>query len=145
MTTLKALCREVSKENVVKGHLRVTGVLSEMPEQTALCIFRVEQEALSNAVKHSEARDVHVHVSASRGRLVLRVKDQGRGFDPLTSETKGIGLLTMRERVELGGGRLTSNAAVTRGTTIEATLPLDHRSMLPLEREMAAESSQGRR
>ena len=141
--TLEALCRDVSKENAVKVHFHAKGVGSDVPEEVALCVFRVAQEALRNALKHSAAPDIQVHLNGSRARLVLRVKDQGRGFDPLTSETTGIGLLTMRERVELGGGQLTIDAAEAHGTTIEAIMPLNRTSSRPVERAIAADAGRG--
>jgi signal transduction histidine kinase len=139
VTTLEALCRDVSKDSAIKVHFHAKGVGSHVPEQVALCIFRVAQEALRNAVKHSAARDIHVRLSGSREQLVLRVKDEGVGFDPLASEATGIGLLTMRERVELGGGQLTIDAAAARGTTIEAVVPLAT-PPAALERQKAVDS-----
>ena len=123
VNTLEAMCREVSKEKSVRVHFNAEGI-ANVPQQIALCVFRVAQEALQNAVKHSAARDVDVRLLATRSRLTLRVNDKGRGFDPLASEAIGIGLLTMRERVELSGGQLTVQAAEGRGTRIEAVLPL---------------------
>jgi signal transduction histidine kinase len=126
--TLGGLCRDVSKENSVKVHFQPDGIPSDVPERIALCVFRVAQEALQNAVKHSAAREIDVRLTATASRLMLRVKDKGRGFDPLTSQATGIGLLTMQERVELSGGQLTIKAAEARGTTIEAMLPLTENS-----------------
>jgi signal transduction histidine kinase len=71
------------------------------------------------------------------------VKAQGSGFDSLTSQTTGIGLLTMRERVELAGGQLTIDAAEAHGTTIEAILPLDRASRMPVERAIVADAGRG--
>ena len=127
MNTLKGLCREVSKERTLHIDFNAYGV-TDVPEETALCVFRVAQEALQNAVKHSDARDVSMDLAGTASRLTLRVTDHGRGFDPLASEAIGIGLLTMRERVELSGGQLTIRAEEGRGTTIEAILPLREHS-----------------
>ena len=127
VNTLKGLCREVSKERTLHIDFNAYGV-TDVPEEAALCVFRVAQEALQNAVKHSDARDVSLDLAGTASRLTLRVTDHGRGFDPLASEAIGIGLLTMRERVELSGGQLTIRAEEGRGTTIEAILPLREHS-----------------
>ncbi len=124
VNTLDALCRDVSTQNSLQVRFRAEGVPRDVPERIALCVFRVAQEALQNAVKHSAAREIDVSLIGTASQLTLRVNDTGRGFDPLASVAVGIGLLTMRERVELSGGQLTIRAADARGTTIEAILPL---------------------
>jgi signal transduction histidine kinase len=124
VNTLDALCRDVSTQNSLQVRFRTEGVPPDVPERIAVCVFHVAQEALQNAVKHSAARDIDVSLIGTASQLTLRVTDTGRGFDPLASVAVGIGLLTMRERVELSGGQLTIRAADARGTTIEAILPL---------------------
>jgi signal transduction histidine kinase len=124
VSTLESLCRTVSKEGDVNVHFESLDVPSDVPERHALCVYRVAQEALQNARKHSGVRDIAVRLSAAAGTLTLRLSDQGRGFDPLRSDVAGIGLLTMRERVELIGGEFRIDTAPGTGTTIEATLPL---------------------
>jgi two-component system sensor histidine kinase DegS len=89
----------------------------------ALCIFRVTQEALKNGVTHSGARQIAVRLAGTPSELTLRIVDDGNGFDPLSSQSPGLGLLTMRERVELEGGYLRIATAPGRGTTIEAIVP----------------------
>ena len=94
-----------------------------MAEDSALCIFRVAQEALQNAVKHSGARHIDVHLTGAPSQLTLRVVDDGGGFDPL-APAAGLGLLTMRERVELLGGSLRIETGRSTGTRVEATVPM---------------------
>jgi PAS domain S-box-containing protein len=122
--TIRALCRDVSSESGVHVRFHADGVPSEVAEAAALCIFRVTQESLQNAVKHSAARLVDVLLTGTMSQLTLRVADDGTGFDPQPSPSSGIGLLTMRERVELVGGLLKIETAPARGTTVEATVPL---------------------
>ena len=121
---LEALCRDVSKESGVHVRFESNGIPSDVPERTALCVFRVTQEALQNAAKHSGALEIDVQLSATPSQLALRVSDTGHGFDPLASDAAGIGLLTMRERVELSEGRLLIETSPASGTTIEAVLPI---------------------
>ena len=124
LQTLESLCRDVSREGNVGVTFESRDIPSAIAEDTALCLFRVAQEALQNAVKHSQARRVTVTLNRCAGKLVLRIADDGKGFDMLASQQSGLGLLTMRERVELCGGILTIERATNHGTAIEATVPL---------------------
>lgn len=96
-----------------------------LPRSTALVLYRVVQEALQNAVKHSGAPRVMVSFRATPDELVLRVADAGRGFAPeLVEEPRGLGLAGMRERLRLVGGGLRLESAPGEGTIVEAWLPL---------------------
>jgi signal transduction histidine kinase len=122
--TLRALCSEVSDASHAQVRFHSDGLPSEVSEDAALSMVRVAQESLRNALKHSEARIIDVLLRATASQLTLRVTDDGGGFDSVASQLTGIGLLTMRERVELLGGRLIVTTAPGCGTTIEAIVPL---------------------
>jgi PAS domain S-box-containing protein len=122
--TLHALCRTLSADHGVPIACDYHGISVDVPEEPALCAFRLAQEALHNAVKHSKAHHIAVTVDEAAPSLIVRIVDDGVGFDPMVSQTAGIGLMTMRERVELLGGRLAIESAEGRGTTIEAEIPL---------------------
>lgn len=124
VATLEALCREISRESGARVSFSAHNVPAQVPEETALCVFRVTQEAVQNAVKHSGAEDIHVQLGFAGTHLNLRVSDTGSGFDLSASDRAGIGLVTMHERVELSGGSLKISAAKSTGTTVEATIPL---------------------
>lgn len=85
--------------------------------------YRVAQEALTNVVKHASARRVVLHLDATPGVLELRVADDGVGLDPAAA-TGGYGIVGMRERAELRGGRLTVGPGPDGGTTVELVVPL---------------------
>ena len=85
-------------------------------------VYRLVQESLTNVVKHADATAVHVRIVADEGRLVIEVRDDGRGFDP-EARTAGFGLAGMRERVYLAGGELEITPAEA-GTTVRCTLPV---------------------
>jgi signal transduction histidine kinase len=121
--TLGALCRDVSKQTRIRVRFRASEVPADVPERIALCIYRVTQEAVQNAVKHSGAREIGVELTGEAGALTLDIVDRGRGFDPSALGT-GLGLLSMRERVELNGGRFEIASTPGDGTRIEAMLPL---------------------
>jgi signal transduction histidine kinase len=89
-------------------------------------IYRLVQEALNNAVHHSEARRARVDVSEDGESLRVRVSDDGKGFDP-SVRTDGFGLTGMRERAELANGSFELRSAPGSGTTILAAIPAVYR------------------
>lgn len=95
-----------------------------LARDAALVLYRVMQEALQNAVRHSGAGRVEVSFRGDGSELVLRVADPGRGFDPERLQgTYGLGLAGMRERLRLVGGGLRIHSATRGGTIVEAWLP----------------------
>ncbi len=88
-------------------------------------IYRVIQEALANVMKHSSANRAHVRIHEANGMVLLSVRDEGQGF-ALENETGGFGLLGMRERLALVGGKITIESADGEGTTVRASIPVDH-------------------
>jgi signal transduction histidine kinase len=89
--------------------------------------YRLVQEAITNAVKHSGAEAIGVEVVETDGIVTITVRDEGSGFD-VDSRTAGFGLLGMRERVELVDGRVLIHSAPGDGTTVRAELPAVHRN-----------------
>jgi signal transduction histidine kinase len=99
-------------------------VLSPLPPEIGITLFRVLQEALQNAVKHSGAKQVQVQVLQEAGELRLFVRDSGRGFDiEEESRGRGLGLTSMRERMRLINGTIGIHTRPNGGTTIEARVP----------------------
>lgn len=124
VATMESLCRQVSRESGARVAFNAFDVPATVPEHVALCAFRVAQEALHNAVKHSGAEDINVQLRLTGGCLTLRISDTGNGFDLNAPNRAGIGLVTMHERVELSGGQLKISTARSAGTIIEARIPL---------------------
>jgi signal transduction histidine kinase len=90
--------------------------------ETAL--YRIAQEALTNVAKHARAQHVSVVVTRRHGSVTILVEDDGRGFGARGGEDDGLGLVGMRERVGLLGGRLAIESTEGSGTTIVAEVPL---------------------
>lgn len=107
----------------VDSTLRVDGTrISPMVGENA---YRILQEALANVAKHSKSLEARVRLTTSKQSLDIEVVDRGRGFDPNGLEGSGrLGILGMRERVELLGGRFHIESGDGRGTAIEVALPL---------------------
>jgi signal transduction histidine kinase len=99
-------------------------VPAKLPPDVTLCLFRIVQEALQNANKHSGARLVKVALHGRPGGLTLTVADDGAGFDVEAAWGKGLGLLSMRERVEAIGGTMKIQSGPGAGTLLEVTVPL---------------------
>ena len=87
-------------------------------------VYRIVQEALTNVVKHAAAERVSIVVTRMPQRLIVMIEDDGSGFDPGAGPGEGLGLLGMRERVQLLDGLLTIEAQPGSGTTLVAELPL---------------------
>jgi signal transduction histidine kinase len=98
------------------------------PEATT-AIYRIVQEALANVLRHAQAEAVQIACAVDKGVLTIEIEDDGAGFDPRTvsrprASGQGLGLLGMRERLSLLGGRLAIDAAPGAGTRVTITLPL---------------------
>jgi signal transduction histidine kinase len=91
-----------------------------LPGEVETTLFRIAQEALTNVVKHAHARNVTVLLTRREGTAAVVIEDDGRGFDPEHVDSDGIGLVGMRERVALLGGRLRVESSPGSGTTISA-------------------------
>lgn len=94
-----------------------------LPPDVNLCVFRVVQEALSNAVRHGKAKRIRVLLHKEEDQLTLNVSDEGHGFDPAVA-SGGLGLLSMLERVRFMGGSVLVKSQVGHGTQVDAQLPL---------------------
>jgi two-component system CheB/CheR fusion protein len=109
----------------------VTYLTQNLPESwssdAATAIYRIAQEALRNVTKHAGKTHVKVVLAGEEGRLVLRVMDFGTGFDQeLEMPTPGLGMISMQERARMAGGKLTVQSALGQGTTVTATVPVEH-------------------
>jgi PAS domain S-box-containing protein len=106
-------------------------VRSNLPRDIGLCLFRVLQEALHNAAKHSGVKRIEAELHEVAGEIHLVVSDSGRGFDiEQALAGKGLGLTSMRERIRLINGTLTIDSKPMRGTTIHVRVPLESKHLL---------------
>jgi PAS domain S-box-containing protein len=121
-----SLCREVSDRQKVKIEFRSQDVPNDLSTEHSLCLFRVLQEALQNAIKHSGSRNLQVSFTGRTSEIELTVCDSGVGFDPEEAMKKGrgLGLTSIRERLKLVNGILSIDSQPQRGTTIHALVPL---------------------
>jgi signal transduction histidine kinase len=125
VAAVRALCRELTQSH----GLPIEFVHCQMPEaltdDTALCLYRIVQEALRNTLKHSSARQAKVELSGSGETIRLQVVDDGIGFDPRLADGKGgLGLISMRERLRLLSGTIAIEARPSGGIRIDVRVPL---------------------
>ena len=120
-----SLCKELSEEHGIDIQLHTDKITKKLPPEIALCLFRVLQEGLQNAVKHSGSRQVEVGLRGATDVIELTVHDSGVGFDPEEAIIgSGLGLTSMKERLKLVHGELFIDSEPGRGTLIRATVPL---------------------
>lgn len=122
---LKQLCDETPTSGGPAVHfLARRGCDCPVDRAQSLCLYRVAQEALRNAIRHSGARDVWIELAGSSGLVRLTVRDNGAGFDGDAAVRGGLGLISMKERVRLAGGNLKVDSRPGQGTKLSATVPI---------------------
>jgi two-component system NarL family sensor kinase len=121
---LEHLGREFAENGRIDARVAVDGEPAELPGEVKTALFRVTQEALTNVAKHAGATRVSVVVTRREGLVMAVVEDDGQGFGAAGGEGAGLGLVGMKERVGLLGGRLAIESTEGAGTTIVAEVPL---------------------
>jgi len=123
------------RRDVSPPHLRIAfshrNVPAEIDQAIALCVFRVAQEALVNAVKHSDAAHIWIDLTGGPFSVALTITDDGKGFDVNGVPNSWLCLISMRERVGSVGGALEIRATPGAGTRVRVTVP-NHASELAL-------------
>jgi len=123
-TGMRSWCKEFSERQKLEIVFRSHKV-PELSQEISLCLFRVLQEALQNAAKHSGAKRVEVQLAGNSGEIHLVVSDSGSGFDVnAPGRSRGLGLTSMQERVRLVGGTIAIESTPQAGTTILVSAPL---------------------
>lgn len=126
LSALQMKCDEVCQATGMEVHLVSHGETSGIPPDVALCLFRVAQEALNNAVRHSGAHLVDLSLDREGAELRLRVTDDGRGFSlGATRNGHGLGLHHLTERLGAVGGSLIVESVPGSGTTLRVAVPLN--------------------
>lgn len=122
---MRGFCGELSGQQNAEIDFRCEHVPANVAPDVSLCLFRVLQEALHNAVRHSAVRHFSVDLRGTGDAVHLTIRDQGIGFDiDAASRGLGLGLTSMRERLKLVGGELFIDSQPTRGTTVLARAPV---------------------
>jgi len=125
VTALRSLCKELSAGYGLRIEFTHADVPMSLPKEISICVYRVVQEALNNVIKYSGAKEAFVDLRRAEKDLLLRVEDCGKGFDvESASSKKGLGLLSMRERLRLVRGTVSIDSRIMKGTRIDVSVPL---------------------
>ena len=119
------LCHELTHRHGLKIEFAASQLPPAIASETALCLYRIAQEALANSIKHSGAQHARVELTGAADRIALQIADDGSGFDPRLIQGKGgLGLVSMRERVFSLGGQLAIDSRSSDGTRVDVRIPL---------------------
>ena len=121
---LKGFCQEFSEQQKVEVDFKTHDLPTSLPPDISLCFFRVLQEALHNAAKHSAVQHFEVRLWGTPDEMHLTIADSGVGFDVEAAKaSRGLGLISMQERLKLLNGTLAIESQRQRGTTLHASVP----------------------
>jgi PAS domain S-box-containing protein len=125
VAAMRDLCRELGEQTKVRIDFKSQDLPNPIPPNISLCLFRVLQESLRNALKHSGSPQVNVHLRGTPEEIHLMVSDRGVGFDSGAAKASpGLGLISMEERVKLLKGSFSIESEPRQGTTIHASVPV---------------------
>ena len=125
---LKSFCEEFAQSRGIQVDFAAKGFPADLSTDITLCVFRVAQEALQNAAKHSGAFHLKVDLDHIQTAVEMTISDQGCGFDVNTDKmTRGLGFISMKERLRLVNGDMKIRSKPSNGTQISISVPLgDH-------------------
>ncbi|HEX7904174.1 MAG TPA: PAS domain S-box protein [Chitinophagaceae bacterium] len=124
IAALEWLSEEIDKRSGIQIKFEATMPEPDLPTATATALFRIYQEALTNAVRHSEARHINASLSKKDNNIILVIKDDGLGFDTsMKDNKKAVGLMGMKERIFILNGHYELNSALGKGTQIKISIP----------------------
>jgi PAS domain S-box-containing protein len=124
VAAIRAFCGELSRQHQVSVEFTERNVPKHLPRDISLCLFRIAQEALHNALKYSETHQFSVALCATEEEVQLVVRDAGAGFDvDEAKKHRGLGLVSMQERVNLVHGRFSIESKPGQGTRVFAAVP----------------------
>jgi signal transduction histidine kinase len=125
---LHSFTKSLSKQTGIRIHLTVFGAVEQLENEKRTVIYRVTQEALTNVARHAHANKVEVNIGKLDNAVTLRVSDDGKSFRVARSlhgkRNKRLGVLGMRERVEMVGGTFKIESSPGNGTTVSAVIPI---------------------
>ena len=125
MAAVRGFAKELGAAHQIAVECEFQDVPRGVPDEIALCLYRIVQEALQNVVKHSGATGAQVVLRGNENEIFLQVADHGSGFDSgVTTGNSSLGLVGMRERVRLVHGKISVISSEGEGTQIEVRVPL---------------------
>lgn len=121
---LTLLVEQLASEHDLDIDLEITGGAQPLPVRLEVGLYRIVQEALNNIVQHAQTHDAIVHLVSTPQAVQLTVEDKGQGFNPAQVDPDSFGLIGLRERAKLLGGRLHVESKPGKGTLLEVVIPM---------------------
>jgi signal transduction histidine kinase len=141
VSALRSHCAELNRHEGMRVWFRVSTEVRSTNQDVAVCLYRIAQEAIRNAAKHSRAKEAWVEIGQQRDAIRLSIVDKGVGFDLRTLKVaQGLGLVSMRERVQLISGVLTIKSTPGGGTCVEVRVPAVSRRQMNSKRRNYAKT-----
>ena len=141
VSALRSHCAEFSRHEAMRVWFHVSAEVRSTNPDVAVCLYRIAQEAIRNAAKHSQAKEAWVEIGQYRDAIRLSIVDKGVGFDLRTLKLgRGLGLVSMRERVQLISGAVAIKSAPGEGTCVEVRVPAVSRRHMNSKRRDYAKS-----
>jgi signal transduction histidine kinase len=124
-TALETECRHFTEREGIRIDFEEDNHGPRLPEPVSLCLYRVAQESLRNIARHSDTCAAEIHLTVTPDQVRLCIRDYGAGFDLANlGKTRGLGLISMEERVHQVNGKLAIESNPGKGTRVEVTVPL---------------------
>lgn len=125
VAALQTECERMHRSTDATILERFGEIQERIPPDAALCVYRIAQEAIRNAVKYASADSIEIVLEHKKNTLILTVRDDGKGFDTThESARSGLGLSSMHERALLAGGSWQIQSKPGKGTTVSAIVPM---------------------
>lgn len=127
-TCLRSLCNNIDRTSHVPVSFEALGNAGDIDQSQKINFYRIAQEAINNAIKHAQASAITVQLNEEDDRVQLTIEDDGKGFEKNTTYDQSLhhGLVNMRERAEIMGGKLTIESDTARGTLIIVEAPVNN-------------------
>jgi PAS domain S-box-containing protein len=117
-------CETVANQHSFLVTFETRGTFTDVPDDVALCLYRAAQQALRNVAMHADARRVWVLLARTGHQVELTITDDGRGFEPSAVRARGLGLLSIEERVHVAHGKFSVTSSPGGGSTLAITVPV---------------------
>jgi len=122
---LRGLCKEFGVRHKMKINFAAHGQFTRINPDTSICLYRAAQEAMRNSITHSNATSIRVRITSTPTQIELSIADNGDGFDAEAQrESRGLGLISLEERIRSLGGVLTVESKISCGTRLTTRIPL---------------------
>ena len=131
-TCLKSLCNVIRKTSGTPLTFEALGNVSILEQGQKINFYRIAQEAINNAIKHAQAGMISVQLNEEEGKVQLTIEDDGKGFekDKTYDQSRHHGLINMRERAEIMGGKLSIESDADRGTLVIVEAPVKNKNLV---------------